>query len=601
MTGHGNARGSLEWKICHLSNASAPVKAKTTLEWANWRNTLLLVLSLLFLRTIYLIWLCPYQLVADEAQYWEWSRRLALSYYSKGPGVAWLIWGGTRLLGAGAWAIRLPAALASALAALALARLATDCSQGDQRAGFFAALIFMLIPIFHGTAQFMTIDGPYILCWIAAAWAGWNAFQRQMQTRPSRLLWVALGVALGIGFLFKYTILLLLPGLIGYGWWRRQRLGWSWASVPDLLLATAVFLAVISPVLIWNYQQDWPTVSHLLGRVHLPGGDLEPRQAWAYNPLWTLGYMASPLAFLGPLAVMLLWLSLRIGFQEMGRANTAAGESLGFVCWCAAPILVFYLLISFGTSIELNWPVAGYTTLLVPMAQSAVAALAASSPASVLQHSERLASFRPGWTDGVVFHERGGISGHNGRAKTAGICLTAVSHQQPVVLYGYFARIWKWFVVGSGVVVLVMSFAYPSVVTRIPVIGSHLAVHRVAGHRQFARQIDETVQLLRAQTGREPFVVADSYWQASLLAYYLTGQPAVYSAASRIGSRKSSYDYFPDTDLRDGRLLGRPAVMVGASPGIWGQAFGFQSIEAAPGLPGVFAGQGYGGPLVDAR
>jgi 4-amino-4-deoxy-L-arabinose transferase-like glycosyltransferase len=584
-----------------LSKINAPIKAKTTLEWAKWRNTLLLVLGLLFLRTTYLIWLCPYELVADEAQYWEWSRRLALSYYSKGPGVAWLIAGGTRLMGDGAGALRLPAALASALAALALARLATDCSQGDQRAGFFAALIFILIPIYHGTAQFMTIDGPYILCWIAAAWAGWNAFQRQIQTRPSCLLWVALGVALGVGFLFKYTMLLLVPGLVGYGWWWRQRLGWSWTSVPGLLLAAAVFLTVISPVLIWNYQQDWPTVSHLLGRVHLPGGDLQPRQAWAYNPLWTLGYIASPLAFLGPLAVVLLWLSLRIGCREMRRANTALSGSLGFVCWCAAPILLFYLAISLGTSIELNWSVAGFTTLLVPMAQTAVAALTLSSPANARRCPKPLAALRSGMAASVSFKEPVGVSGNNDPARTVGTCVTAVGDQQSIVLYRYFARIWKWFVMVSVAVLLVMSFAYPSVVTRIPVIGSQLAVHRVAGHRQFARRIDETLQLLRQQTDQQPFVVADSYWQASLLAYYLQGQPAVYSAASRIGSRKSSYDYFPDTDLRDERLLGRPMVMVGAIPETWGKAFRFQRIEEVPGLPEVFVGLGYGGPLVEAH
>jgi len=57
------------------------------------------------------VWLSPYELVADEAQYWEWSRHLEWSYHSKGPGIAWLVALATRTLGNAEWAIRVPAAL----------------------------------------------------------------------------------------------------------------------------------------------------------------------------------------------------------------------------------------------------------------------------------------------------------------------------------------------------------------------------------------------------------------------------------------------------------------------------------------------------------
>src|SRR5262245_31657226 len=44
--------------------------------------------------TMAYIWaLCPLELAPDEAHYWDWSRHLDWSYYSKGPLVAWLIRG----------------------------------------------------------------------------------------------------------------------------------------------------------------------------------------------------------------------------------------------------------------------------------------------------------------------------------------------------------------------------------------------------------------------------------------------------------------------------------------------------------------------------
>ena len=81
-------------------------------SWARpWGATLGLVGLVTLLRSAYLVWFCPYTLVEDEAHYWEWSRRLDLSYYSKGPGIAWTIAASVRTFGDVEWAVRLPAAL----------------------------------------------------------------------------------------------------------------------------------------------------------------------------------------------------------------------------------------------------------------------------------------------------------------------------------------------------------------------------------------------------------------------------------------------------------------------------------------------------------
>ena len=70
--------------------------SRTALAWAGVKATLWLTLGLLAFRVVYLMTLCPYEIVADEAHYWDWSRNLSWSYYTKGPGVAWTIWAGPR-------------------------------------------------------------------------------------------------------------------------------------------------------------------------------------------------------------------------------------------------------------------------------------------------------------------------------------------------------------------------------------------------------------------------------------------------------------------------------------------------------------------------
>src|SRR5271156_4225043 len=51
----------------------------------------ILILASVVLHVVYLACDCPLDLAPDEAHYWDWSRHLDWSYYSKGPLVAWLI------------------------------------------------------------------------------------------------------------------------------------------------------------------------------------------------------------------------------------------------------------------------------------------------------------------------------------------------------------------------------------------------------------------------------------------------------------------------------------------------------------------------------
>src|SRR6516225_8996632 len=102
---------------------SEPVAVSRPARW-RWRIlALLLILAAATLHVVYLAYECPLDLAPDEAHYWDWSRRLDWSYYSKGPLVAWLIRAGCDLWGEWSWrlcgnealAVRLPAVLCGSL------------------------------------------------------------------------------------------------------------------------------------------------------------------------------------------------------------------------------------------------------------------------------------------------------------------------------------------------------------------------------------------------------------------------------------------------------------------------------------------------------
>src|SRR5438034_44296 len=96
--------------------------------WPYRLTAAVLILGAAILRLFYLACDCPLDLAPDEAHYWDWSRHLDWSYYSKGPLVAWLIrlscilFGDLSfaLTGSEMLAVRLPAVLCGALLLVSL-------------------------------------------------------------------------------------------------------------------------------------------------------------------------------------------------------------------------------------------------------------------------------------------------------------------------------------------------------------------------------------------------------------------------------------------------------------------------------------------------
>src|SRR5262245_62924266 len=78
-------------------------------------------------------------LFVDEAQYWAWSRELALGYFSKPPLLAWTIAAAERVCGDAEWCVRAPAPILYLAASLAAYGIGRTCY--DETVACWAALI----------------------------------------------------------------------------------------------------------------------------------------------------------------------------------------------------------------------------------------------------------------------------------------------------------------------------------------------------------------------------------------------------------------------------------------------------------------------------
>src|SRR5438132_838929 len=183
--------------------------------WPYRLIAVLLIVAAAVLRLLYLACDCPLDLAPDEAHYWDWSRHLDWSYYSKGPLVAWLIRLSCALFGDWSYAVtgnealavRLPAVVCGALLLVSLYVLTV---QIFQREGLALGLVVVALssPLLAAGSTLMTIDAPYTCCW---GWALVLAYRAL--TTQSNWAWAGAGLLVGLGILAKYTMELWLQSL----------------------------------------------------------------------------------------------------------------------------------------------------------------------------------------------------------------------------------------------------------------------------------------------------------------------------------------------------------------------------------------------------
>lgn len=296
------------------------------------------------------------ELSPDEAYYLLWAQRLDWSYYSKGPGIALLLKLSTSLLGETQLGIR----LLSPLLGLGTSLMAWELGRRTvgRQAALWAVVAFNLTPIFNAGSIVMTIDPVLMFCWTAAMLAFWLAVQGREQGLALRW-WGCAGLALGAGFLAKYTILVVFLTMVLYLLMEKaHRVEFR---RPGFWIMTGCVLLSLVPVAVWNSAHGWITVRHLLERTGFLLKDSSPAQASQGFPIRIDDFFAylgmhfavySPLLFAGLLATL-----VRI-CKRFRRS-----EEEFFLGLFSVPLIAFYLALSLGDAGEVNWTAPGFLGL----------------------------------------------------------------------------------------------------------------------------------------------------------------------------------------------------------------------------------------------
>lgn len=310
-------------------------RSPSLVEERQWIHLGYVFLLILFLFRVAYLNSGVIELSKDEAYQWLWSKHLALSYYSKPPLIAWLQFVGTRLFGDTELGVRFFAPFLAFAGGVIILRFIGR--EVGSRPAFWTLVALSAAPLpVIGTILF-TVDAPLVFSWTAAMVYGWRAVQRTGRLRD----WIWTGVWIGFGFLSKYAGLLQWIPLVLF------ILLWVPARVhlrrPGLYVGLLVSLVFTVPVLVWNAQHDWITLTHLENRAGLT-------QQWRPTLRFFTDFTLSELGLLNPVfACGIIWASV------ISWKHRKSNPVLFYLFLMGVPLFLGFALYSFRARVYPNW------------------------------------------------------------------------------------------------------------------------------------------------------------------------------------------------------------------------------------------------------
>lgn len=249
----------------------------------------------------------------DEAHYALYARHLAWSYFDHPPLVGWIQWPLVSLT-ASEGIIRLIPELLWVISALLVFQVTveihrllqgrhadylTSALPSANLCGFMAVLAIIAAPLPHVLAIGLLPDTLLTplslgLMWMALRWT--------QQDRFTITDWIVTGLLLGLAGLSKYTAAFTAFALLLVLLASPKK---AWITQVGFWVATLIALIVISPVLYWNWINDWVSFKYQIAH---GSGD-----TWAWRRV--AAFMGIQIACFGPLLLLGVFTFLRQGLH----------------------------------------------------------------------------------------------------------------------------------------------------------------------------------------------------------------------------------------------------------------------------------------------
>jgi hypothetical protein len=311
-----------------------------------------LLLLIVISTAVRLVFAASLGLGVDESYMVAAGRVLSLGYFDHPPASWWLSWGAVHLFATEApIAVRLPFIALFALSTWLIARLGTAIA--NERAGFYAALLLNLSPVFSvTTGTWVLPDGPLDCALLGATLCLVRALSEQ-----SWRWWIGTGLCAGLALFSKYSAVLTMFGAFVFLLTNQEHR--FWLRRPQPYVAGVLSFLVFAPVIVWNATHGWASFAFQGDRA----------TGMQFHPL-------APFVVLGGEALFVLpwiWVPMMAVFIAALRRGPRDWRSWLLACLAAPPIVLFALIAMWSSQrVLFHWAAPGYL-MLFPLLGEAVA------------------------------------------------------------------------------------------------------------------------------------------------------------------------------------------------------------------------------------
>lgn len=300
--------------------------------------------------TLFRLFYSPtFNLVPDEAYYWQWSRYLSIGYHDHGPMTAWLIRLCTILLDHTEFSVRLPAVLSATITSVYMAKMA--CRWATPLTMFNTVILSQALLLFNVGGLIITPD-----CFQIAAWSGACYHVARAYEDGSPGQWLIGGIWFGLGMLCKFTMALFLPCAFFFGLCSKQHQ--KKLASPYPYIGVALGLLLFTPVILWNADNNWASFRHV---AYQSGAN----QDAFFNFRYLFDYIGTQVGVISPLVFILVVI---YGYMCCKKAYRETNWIYSYLVFTSFPLLIGFMALSVHTNVEGNWPAPAYVTLCLLLA-----------------------------------------------------------------------------------------------------------------------------------------------------------------------------------------------------------------------------------------
>jgi dolichol-phosphate mannosyltransferase len=212
-----------------------------------------------------------------------------------------------------------------------------------------AVLLLAVLPFYFATGMVATADAPLV-----AAWAATLYYMERALLADRKWAWLGMGIAFGLGILSKYTLGLLGPAALLFV--ILDPASRRWLRRPHAYLAAALALLLFSPVIIWNMEHNWASITFQSSRVRGVGDN----QFAVHELFLHLMVLLTPVGLIA--AMLALW------SKNNYRPGACASRRRLFVLvFAGVPLAVFFVLSIFDSQ-RFHWTGPVWLAVLPTMA-----------------------------------------------------------------------------------------------------------------------------------------------------------------------------------------------------------------------------------------